>query len=84
MGLPVFFLSMICQVLFHSQHSLVAASPGTLSSRPDLLALTIPVQFGIGLRFYRTSWKAIKHGSATMDVLIVIGTTASWVFSVFS
>lgn len=48
------------------------------------LALTVPVQFGIGQRFYRSSWRALRHGSATMDVLVMLSTTASWVFSVFA
>lgn len=85
MGLPVFFLSMVLPK-FSVTHAILWWQPISGFYLQDLicLALTIPVQFGIGLRFYRTSWKAIKHGSATMDVLIVIGTTASWTFSVFS
>ena len=46
------------------------------------LALTIPVQFGIGRRFYKSAYKSIRHGSPTMDVLFVLGTTAAFVFSV--
>ncbi|EST09853.1 P-type ATPase, A domain protein [Kalmanozyma brasiliensis GHG001] len=85
MGLPVFFLSMILPKFSFTRSILWwQPIPGLYLQDLACLALTIPVQFGIGLRFYRTSWKAIKHGSATMDVLIVIGTTASWVFSVFS
>lgn len=85
MGVPVFLLSMILPKIGFFR-SILWWQPISGLYLQDLicLALTIPVQFGIGLRFYRTSWKAIKHGSATMDVLIVIGTTASWTFSVFS
>lgn len=85
MGVPVFLLSMVLPK-FSFTRSILWWQPISGLYLQDLicLALTIPVQFGIGLRFYRTSWKAVKHGSATMDVLIVIGTTASWVFSVFS
>lgn len=46
------------------------------------MLLTIPVQFGIGKRFYVSAWKSIKHGSPTMDVLVVIGTSAAFFFSV--
>ncbi|SPO20793.1 probable CCC2 - P-type ATPase, Cu(2+)-transporting ATPase [Ustilago trichophora] len=85
MGIPVFLLSMVLPKFAFSRSILWwQPIPGLYLQDIICLALTIPVQFGIGLRFYRTSWKAIKHGSATMDVLIVIGTTASWVFSVFS
>ncbi|KAJ1916330.1 Cu(2+)-transporting P-type ATPase [Tieghemiomyces parasiticus] len=43
--------------------------------------LTIPVQFGVGKRFYVNSYKALRHGSATMDVLIMLGTTMAFFFS---
>lgn len=46
------------------------------------LALTIPVQFGIGWRFIAAAWRAIKHRSATMDVLIVLGTSAAFTYSI--
>ncbi|TPX32834.1 hypothetical protein SmJEL517_g04146 [Synchytrium microbalum] len=46
--------------------------------------LTIPVQFGIGRRFYIASTKAISHGTATMDVLIVLGTSLAFVYSVMA
>lgn len=48
------------------------------------LLLTIPVQFIIGRRFYVASWKALSHGNATMDVLIALGTTCAFVFSLYS
>lgn len=44
--------------------------------------LTLPVQFGVGVPFYRSAWRAIQHKSATMDVLVVLGTTAAFVYSV--
>jgi P-type Cu+ transporter len=47
-------------------------------------ALTIPVQFGIGRRFYVSAWKSVKHGSPTMDVLVVLGTSAAFFFSCFA
>lgn len=46
------------------------------------LVLTIPVQFGIGKRFYTSAYKSIKHGSPTMDVLVVLGTSSAFFFSV--
>jgi len=46
------------------------------------LVLVIPVQFWLGARFYRNAGKALRHGSATMDVLVVVGTTAAFVYSV--
>jgi Cu+-exporting ATPase len=43
--------------------------------------LATPVQFGLGARFYRGAWHAIKSGSAGMDVLVALGTTAGWALS---
>jgi Cu+-exporting ATPase len=48
------------------------------------LALATPVQFWSGLRFYRGAWKALRGGSANMDVLVALGTSVAYGFSVFS
>ncbi|KAF9355705.1 hypothetical protein BGX26_006249 [Mortierella sp. AD094] len=52
----------------------------------DILAcaLTIPVQFGVGRRFMVSAYKSIKHGVATMDVLVSLGTLSAFTFSSFS
>ena len=44
-------------------------------------ALATPVQFICGARFYRGAFAALKHGTATMDVLIALGTTAAYALS---
>ena len=46
------------------------------------LILTIPVQLWLARRFYHNAWKSLKHRSATMDVLVVLGTSASFSYSV--
>jgi len=43
--------------------------------------LATPVQFWSGRRFYTGSWNALRGGSANMDVLVAIGTTAAYGFS---
>lgn len=48
------------------------------------LALTAPVQCWLARRFYSTAWRSIKHGGATMDVLVVMGTSAAFAYSVLS
>lgn len=47
------------------------------------LALATPVQFIIGFRFYKNSFYALKAKSATMDLLVAIGTTAAYFYSVY-
>ena len=46
------------------------------------LALATPVQFWSGRRFYRGAWKALRGGTANMDVLVALGTSAAYGFSV--
>ncbi len=48
------------------------------------LALATPVQFWIGARFYRAAWPALRHGSANMDLLVVLGTTAAYGLSLYN
>ncbi|RMJ22599.1 P-type ATPase [Aspergillus sp. HF37] len=58
--------------------------PGLYLGDVACLILTIPVQFGIGKRFYITSFKSLKHRSPTMDVLVMLGTSAAFFYSVFT
>eukprot|EP01088_Endostelium_zonatum_P015724 TRINITY_DN3989_c0_g1_i1.p1 TRINITY_DN3989_c0_g1~~TRINITY_DN3989_c0_g1_i1.p1 ORF type:complete len:1160 (+),score=279.25 TRINITY_DN3989_c0_g1_i1:32-3511(+) len=44
--------------------------------------LTSPLQFICGYKFYKGAWNAVKHKSTNMDVLIVVGTTIAYVYSV--
>ena len=46
-----------------------------------LIPATI-IQVVAGGRFYRAAWRALRHGSANMDTLIAVGTTAAWLYSV--
>ncbi|KAI4169043.1 MAG: hypothetical protein LQ343_005976 [Gyalolechia ehrenbergii] len=46
------------------------------------MLLTIPVQFGVGKRFYVSAYKSLSHGTPTMDVLVVLGTSAAFFFSI--
>jgi len=47
------------------------------------LALATPVQFLIGARFYKSAWNAIKGGSGNMDVLVALGTSTAYLYSVY-
>ncbi|MEP6638574.1 MAG: heavy metal translocating P-type ATPase [Chloroflexota bacterium] len=40
------------------------------------------VQVWAGGRFYRAAWRAARHGTANMDTLVAIGTSAAWGYSV--
>ncbi|KAI0709854.1 copper P-type ATPase CtaA [Earliella scabrosa] len=50
----------------------------------DLLALFLatPAMFWVGQRFFKNAYKSLKHGTATMDVLISLGSSAAYIYSV--
>ena len=47
-------------------------------------ALATPVQFYSGWPFLRNAWRAGRHGSATMDTLIALGSVAAYLYSVWA
>jgi Cu+-exporting ATPase len=46
------------------------------------LALTTPVMFWCGARFFRSALKGARHFSANMDTLVALGTGAAYLYSV--
>jgi len=46
-----------------------------------LLVLAIPVQFYVGWQYYVGAYKALRNKSANMDVLIVMGSSAAFLYS---
>jgi Cu+-exporting ATPase len=47
-----------------------------------LFALATPVQFYVGGQYYVGGYKALRNGSANMDVLIAMGSSAAYFYSV--
>lgn len=47
------------------------------------LALALPVQVGVGARFYRAALSALRGGAANMDVLVSLGTSAAFGLSLW-
>ncbi|KAF2707268.1 heavy metal translocatin [Pleomassaria siparia CBS 279.74] len=84
-AVPVFltsmFFPMFLPFLDYGRYMII---PGVFLGDIVCLLLTIPVQFGIGKRFYVSSYKSLSHGSPTMDVLVVLGTSAAFFFSIAS
>ncbi len=48
------------------------------------LLLATPVQFWIGRRFYIPAFRSLKSLNPGMDVLVVMGTSAAYLFSIFN
>jgi P-type Cu+ transporter len=46
-----------------------------------MLALALPVQFYVGWQYYVGAFKALRNKSANMDVLIVMGASAAFFYS---
>ena len=49
----------------------------------NLILATI-VQFSAGLAFYRGAWSALRNKSSNMDVLVALGTSAAWGYSMLA
>ncbi|GED32039.1 heavy metal translocating P-type ATPase [Brevibacillus centrosporus] len=47
------------------------------------LILATPVQFYVGKQFYVGAYKALRNGSANMDVLVSLGTSAAYFYSLY-
>ncbi len=49
---------------------------------PLLMLLATPVQFYVARQYYIGAYKAIRNGSANMDVLIAMGSSVAYLYSV--
>src|SRR5690625_4875952 len=47
------------------------------------LLLATPVQFYVGWQFYEGAYKSLRNKSANMDVLVALGTSAAFVYSLY-
>ncbi len=48
------------------------------------MQLTTPVVLWAGWPFHRAAWQNLRHGTATMDTLISLGTLSAWAWSVWA
>ena len=64
--------------------SMVGLNVPLLHNQYFQLAVATPVQFIIGFRYYRNSYYALRSGGSNMDVLIAMGTSAAYFFSLYN
>jgi len=43
--------------------------------------VTLLIMVVTGSHFYRSAWRSLRNGSATMDTLVALGTGAAWIYS---
>lgn len=75
-------LPLVYTMLGHLPGGLALPVPHVLMNPWIQLALAFPVQFYIGWPFYEGAYKSLKNKSANMDVLVALGTSAAFFFSV--
>jgi P-type Cu+ transporter len=71
LSVPVLVLSMVPALQFDNWQWLV-------------LQLATPVVVWGGWPFHRAAWLNLRHGTATMDTLISVGTLAAWLWSLYA
>jgi Cu+-exporting ATPase len=87
--LPLFLLSMgkdfgwLPAFVYDLSHPL---APGSMPHAQPwfnwlLLALATPVQFYVGWQYYLGAYKALRNASPNMDVLIALGSSAAYFYS---
>ena len=63
--------------------AMVPFAPALLKNKFFMLLLATPVQFWLGWRYYTSSWRSLKNRMANMDLLIALGTSVAYFYSIF-
>ncbi len=74
----IFTIPLFSAMFFH-----MAGIHNILSEGWFQLILATVVQFFIGARFYKAAFNSLRGGGANMDVLIAMGTSAAYFFSIY-
>ncbi|ARA96752.1 heavy metal translocating P-type ATPase [Geobacillus thermodenitrificans] len=79
----VFSLPLLYTMIAHLPFDLGLPMPHGLMNPWVQLLLATPVQFYIGGPFYLGAYRALRNKSANMDVLVALGTSAAYVYSLY-
>ncbi|NMB56028.1 MAG: cadmium-translocating P-type ATPase [Leptolinea sp.] len=76
-SIPLFILSMAADLGFIP---MVVAH--TFWFKMTMMVLATPVQFYVGWQYYIGAYKALRNGSANMDVLVALGSSTAYLYSI--
>ncbi|MGF9816703.1 heavy metal translocating P-type ATPase [Brevibacillus agri] len=79
----IFSLPLLWSMVSHFSFTSFIWLPDFLMNPWVQLALATPVQFIIGAQFYVGAYKALRNKSANMDVLVALGTSAAYFYSLY-
>lgn len=77
----IFTLPLLALAMGRDFGLIPAAWGGSAPFNWILFALATPVQFYVGWQYYRGGYKALRNGSANMDVLIAMGSSVAYFYS---
>ncbi|KAI3776818.1 hypothetical protein L1987_46608 [Smallanthus sonchifolius] len=84
LGIPIFAMRFICP-LIPTLNSILISQIGPFQIGDWLRVVLVGlVQFVIGKRFYVAAFRALSNGATNMDVLVALGTSASYFYSVYA
>ncbi|PAV89314.1 hypothetical protein WR25_05726 isoform D [Diploscapter pachys] len=85
-GVPVMLIMIIFHWILHTpmhpERQTPVFTPALSLDNFLLFLLCTPVQVFGGRQFYMAAYKALKHGTANMDVLIVLATSIAYAYSI--
>ncbi|QHZ49811.1 heavy metal translocating P-type ATPase [Paenibacillus larvae] len=79
----LFSVPLLWTMVGHFQWTSWIWTPDILMNPWIQLILATPVQFIIGAQFYVGAYKALRNKSANMDVLVALGTSSAYFYSLY-